>query len=296
MNDVVTPLVSVVIPTYNYGRYLGRAVQSVLDQTYQNWEVIVIDNHSTDNTDEVMANFSDPRITYLKIHNNGIIAASRNAGIRVAKGEWVAFLDSDDWWHPDKIKECHECCGKDFDVFYHKLKVIRQNNAWRRRSICSWQVIPPVQIDLLMRGNALATSSVVVRRTILDRTSWFNESQSMVACEDYNLWLQIGAVTDRFYYCSKTLGYYMADGNGMSSKMDMSLPYKHAIEPFIHRLEASQKKYVEARVCYTKLRYAYLNKKYRFVVGSSIESIANGPLLMRFKSIIMAFVSALKSV
>ena len=74
MNDTATPLVSVVIPTYNHARYLGRALQSVLDQTYVNWEAIVIDNHSTDNTDEVMASFANTRITYLKIHNNGVIA------------------------------------------------------------------------------------------------------------------------------------------------------------------------------------------------------------------------------
>ena len=96
MAETGTPLVSVVIPTYNHARYLARALQSVLDQTYTNWEAIVIDNHSTDNTDEVMASFADSRITLLKIHNNGVIAASRNIGIRAANSEWITFLDSDD--------------------------------------------------------------------------------------------------------------------------------------------------------------------------------------------------------
>ena len=75
MNKVTSPLVSVIIPNYNHAQYLGRALQSVLDQTYTHWEAIVIDNHSTDNSDEVTARFIDPRITYLKIHNNGVIAA-----------------------------------------------------------------------------------------------------------------------------------------------------------------------------------------------------------------------------
>ena len=70
MNNSLTSLVSVVIPSYNHARYISRALQSVLDQTYTNWEAIVIDNHSTDNTDKVMVSFADPRITYLKIHNN----------------------------------------------------------------------------------------------------------------------------------------------------------------------------------------------------------------------------------
>ena len=70
MNVLKTPLVSVVIPTYNHGHFLGRALQSVLDQTYTNWEAIVIDNHSTDNTDEIVQSFTDPRISLLKINNN----------------------------------------------------------------------------------------------------------------------------------------------------------------------------------------------------------------------------------
>ena len=112
MKDNTTPLVSVVIPTYNHARYLRRALQSVIDQTYTNWEVIVIDNYSKDSTDGVMASFTDPRIVYLKIHNNGVIAASRNVGIRKAKGDWIAFLDSDDFWTADKLQACCELMTK----------------------------------------------------------------------------------------------------------------------------------------------------------------------------------------
>ena len=104
MNDTTFPLVSVVIPTYNHAHFLGRALQSVIDQTYTNWEVIVIDNHSTDNTDGVVISFSEPRIRLIKINNDGVIAASRNLGIRDAKGDWIAFLDSDDCWYSQKLK------------------------------------------------------------------------------------------------------------------------------------------------------------------------------------------------
>lgn len=75
MNAIADPLISVVIPTYNHAHFLGLALQSVLDQTYTRWEVIVVDNHSTENTNEVMRKFTDSRITFLKIHNNGVIAA-----------------------------------------------------------------------------------------------------------------------------------------------------------------------------------------------------------------------------
>lgn len=293
MNEQISTLVSVVIPTFNHGQYLGRALQSLINQSYTNWEAIVIDNHSTDNTDEVIFGFADKRISYFKLHNNGVIGVSRNAGIKVAKGEWIAFLDSDDWWHPEKLKEFHGKTRKNFDVFYHELEVIRPGNSWRRRFIGSWQVKSPVQIDLLIRGNAIATSSVVVRREILNRTSLFSESHSMIACEDYFLWLLLAELTNHFYYCPKVLGYYMDDGKGMSRR-DMSNPYKHAVEPFVYKLNSSQRKCVYARVNYQKLRYAYLNKDYTFTSRSAIKLILNGPILIRLKSLIMYLISLAK--
>ena len=172
MNNInnATPLVSVVIPTYNHARYLGRALQSVLDQTYVNWEAIVIDNHSTDNTDEVMASFADPRFTYLKIHNNGVIAVSRNAGIRAAKGEWIALLDSDDWWTADKLQACFDSINDQVDLVYHDLEIVTDHpRLFRRKIIKSWQAKTPVLMDLLLKGNAITNSSVLVRKSLLEK-------------------------------------------------------------------------------------------------------------------------------
>ncbi len=128
MIEAGSSLVSVVIPTYNHARFLGRALQSVLDQTYTNWEAIVVDNHSQDNTDEVVQRFACGRFTLLKIHNNGVIAASRNMGIRAAKGEWIAFLDSDDWWKPNKLQVCFEHINNNVDLVYHRLKLVGDAN------------------------------------------------------------------------------------------------------------------------------------------------------------------------
>jgi len=294
MNEQRLPLVSIIIPTFNHGHYLGRALQSVINQSYRNWEVIVIDNHSTDNTDEVIFGFSDKRISYIKFHNYGVIGASRNVGIRAAKGEWIAFLDSDDWWHQDKLEEFYLMTRNKLDIFYHELEVIRPSNSWRRRFIGSWQVRSPVLIDLLVRGNALATSSVVVRREILNRTSMFNESSLMIACEDYNLWLQLGEVTNRFYYCPRVLGYYTDDGKGMSRR-DMSAAYTHAINSFVHNLNQSQQKYVAAKVKYQKLRYAYLKNDYNYVLSSALHSVVNGSILNRVKTMFMVCVSLVKN-
>ena len=98
-------LVSVVMPTYNHAQYIGEAITSVLNQDYQNLELIIVDNFSEDNTEAIVNGFNDQRIQYYQFANNGIIAASRNYGITKASGEFIAFLDSDDIWKEGKLKK-----------------------------------------------------------------------------------------------------------------------------------------------------------------------------------------------
>lgn len=287
MNDNATPLVSVVIPTYNHARYLGRALQSVRDQTYMNWEAIVIDNHSTDNTDEVMASFTDPRIIYLKIHNNGVIAASRNVGIRAAKGEWIAFLDSDDWWTADKLQACFDCINDRVDLVYHDLEIVAdQPRLFRRKIIKSWQVKPPVLIDLMARGSAIATSSVVVRTKLLMQLKGMNESHDMVAAEDYNTWLRIAQLTDGFRYVSKQLGFYQLHNQGVSRK-DMSVPAQHAAAEFIDLLSPQQKNKFLANLKYTKGRFDYLSGNSAIAKQNLLFSLRHGRISVKLKSALM---------
>jgi glycosyltransferase involved in cell wall biosynthesis len=120
----VKGLVSVVIPTYNHAHFLGQTLRSVIDQTYTCWEAIVVDNHSSDNTDAVVASLGDPRIQLFKIHNQGVIAASRNMGIRHARGEWVAFLDSDDWWSSRKLELSLAGLQQGADLVYHDVWIV----------------------------------------------------------------------------------------------------------------------------------------------------------------------------
>lgn len=98
-------LVSVIMPSYNTGNYIAESIQSVQSQTYSNWELIIVDDCSTDNTDAVIAQFDDPRIHFLKNEKNSGAAVSRNRALREAKGRWIAFLDSDDLWHPQKLEK-----------------------------------------------------------------------------------------------------------------------------------------------------------------------------------------------
>ncbi len=97
-------LVSIIMPTYNCGRFIAESIRSVLAQTFTNWELIIVDDCSTDNTEDVVTYFDDPRIHYLRNEQNKGAALTRNKALREAKGRYIAFLDSDDLWSPDKLE------------------------------------------------------------------------------------------------------------------------------------------------------------------------------------------------
>lgn len=102
---MVDGLVSIIMPSWNTGGFIAESIQSVIDQTYQNWELLIVDDCSTDNTDEVVASFEDDRIKYFHNEKNSGAALSRNRAMREARGEWIAFLDSDDLWIPEKLEK-----------------------------------------------------------------------------------------------------------------------------------------------------------------------------------------------
>lgn len=101
---MIDGLVSIIMPSWNTGRFIEETIDSVIAQTYTNWELLIVDDCSTDNTDELVANYKDKRIKYFKNKKNSGAAFARNRAMREAKGEWIAFLDSDDLWTPDKLE------------------------------------------------------------------------------------------------------------------------------------------------------------------------------------------------
>lgn len=105
MFEMLDGLVSIIMPSWNTGKFIGESIQSVLNQTYKNWELIIVDDCSTDNTDEIVASFNDERIRYFRNDKNSGAALTRNRALREARGEWIAFLDSDDLWMPKKLEK-----------------------------------------------------------------------------------------------------------------------------------------------------------------------------------------------
>jgi len=218
----MSDLISVIIPNYNQGVFLKRAIESVLSQTYQHFEIIVVDNHSSDQTDEIIKKFEEHLIQLYKIHNNGIIATSRNYGIARAKGKYIALLDSDDWWTKDKLQISIDELEAGYDIVYHDLwMVTKQNQRFHKRKVGARQVETPVYKDLLLRGNALPNSSVVFRHSLGDTVGYISEDTELKGVEDYDFWLKISNVTERFKFIPQVLGFYWYGGENFSKNLNM---------------------------------------------------------------------------
>lgn len=253
------PGVSVIIPTYNRAHDLLRALRSLQQQTYTNWEAIVIDNHSIDNTDEVVASFKDDRISFHKIHNNGVIAASRNKGFNLANAELIALLDSDDWWTNDKLEKSVKLINEGYDLVYHDMWLVKSRN-WLgiRRKIGSWDLETPVFDDLIKRGNPIPNSSVVVRTALIRSLNGLSEDTQLVTTEDYDCWLRLSKITDRFKCLPEVLGYYWVGDNISSNPARQYEVIKRLsmlyVEPYIEKNEMP----VPSWMLYIKARAAYL--------------------------------------
>ena len=124
------PFFSVVIPTFNQCNFLEKAIKSVLEQTFRDFEIIIIDNFSTDNTRKIIENNKSEKIIYKRFKNEGIIGASRNHGIKHSRGEWIAFLDSDDSWYKNRLKVIYDEIelNKGFDVFCSNEEILNISN------------------------------------------------------------------------------------------------------------------------------------------------------------------------
>jgi glycosyltransferase involved in cell wall biosynthesis len=219
MND--SPLVSIVIPTYNHAPMLQRALATVIEQTYQNWNAIVVNNYSTDNTLEVVASFNDPRIQCVNFRNNGVIGASRNEGIALATGKYVAFLDSDDTWFPTKIEKCVASLENGSDLVCHAEYWIDESG--NSRLVAYGPSEAATHHNLIYKGNRISTSATMVRATLLKEVNGFDVSPELISTEDYDLWIRLAAKSSKFAFIDEPLGEYHRHDNNVSANIEKHL-------------------------------------------------------------------------
>jgi len=207
---------SIIIPTFNRVRKLQVAVESVIAQKFNNWELIIVDNHSIDKTKEMIKKYDSKKIKFFSLYNNGNIAKSRNFGIKKSNGKFLAFLDSDDYWTKDKLSYCAEVINKNKNIklIYHDMEINEKRFFLKKRKTNYLRkLIKPVYNDLIFNGPTFATSSAIVEKNIFNKIGKFSEDKNLITWEDYDAWIRLSRETNSFYKISKVLGTYTFDGD-----------------------------------------------------------------------------------
>ncbi len=195
-------LLSIIIPTYNRAHLIEKTIRSVLNQTDKDFEIIIIDDGSTDNTEELVANYLSDNLTYFRIQNSER-GAARNVGTKHARGKYVNWFDSDDEMLPNHVETIRKMVEQ-----HHSPEVITLTYSFKNS--VTGAIIPKVfknnsKRDFLITGNYLACNPVVVRRDIaLDNP--FLEDRDLSASEDYELWLRLFAQYP-FYHSTEITSY-----------------------------------------------------------------------------------------
>ena len=264
-------LVSVVIPTYNHAQFLTKAVQSVFNQTYKNWEIIIIDNYSQDDTAKIVLEFKDPRVTFLQVKNSGVIAISRNMGILKAKGEWIAFLDSDDLWYPRKLEIVMRERKKNPSIDIFSTDEMLINNTIGFEKLLQYgPYCPDFYKNLLVKGNCLSPSATLVSRHFLIKNNiYFREDADFVTAEDYDLWMILAKAGAKFKFIHSVQGEFLIHQNNNSSQTEFhTQSIKNVIKDHVYNIQQFEPKkdklwsYINARLLMVKAKESIFKKKF----------------------------------
>ena len=213
------PFFSVIIPTFNRLTSLKRTLSSVLAQTFINYEIIIVDDGSTDGTQEYMQPMctENSRVSYHWQKNSGLPSVARNKGIKIATGDWICFLDSDDYWDSEKLSVVYNKIMKSPDAILvtHRTRIII-NGKIDKTSKRFRNNINDMFEELLLKGNFVSTSATCVKRDMLTKIKGFNTAENFYSVEDYDLWLRLAKLGE-FITSNKILGYYTLDGQGIST-------------------------------------------------------------------------------
>lgn len=223
-----TPTFTVVMPVYNTQKYVHKAIQSVLDQSYRGFELLVIDDQGTDGSIDICRRFSDPRIRIISQENRGL-AGARNTGVRQARGKYIAFLDSDDFWHPEKLDrhKVHLDDNPSVGVSYAASRLISEDG--KHLSLAQRPKLLGVNAATIFLRNPVGNgSSPVIRRETLAEISHQGErsgelnyfDETFRQSEDIECWIRIALNTDwKFEGIQGELTYYRINENGLSANV-----------------------------------------------------------------------------
>ena len=274
------PLLSVVIPTYNRADYIGLTIESVLQQTYDNIEVIVIDDGSTDNTAAVLEHFA-PKVRYVR-QENAERGASRNHGLRLASGDYIAFLDSDDLWLPDKAAAGIEFLQTRSSVGLLCTDAVEIDGEGRERRILRARGSSGKVTDKLLESNFVIMPTHIARTSVVRQIGAFREERELSGSEDWEMWVRLSLVADLAYVPEVTAKYRVHTANTMSSAAGMQRSMGRAAQyfresPQLARSYRRSMRKMDANVALVNAINYCSQKDRRKSVGLLAQALASDP-------------------
>jgi glycosyltransferase involved in cell wall biosynthesis len=224
MHNNEMPLVSVVIPTHNRPDFLTKTLQSILDQSYQNMEILVVSNGVNNKNKAAVENFHDSRVQYFEQGNSGGPASPRNHGIRESSGKYLAFCDDDDLWMPDKLAKQIESLEKNpgHGIAYTKMRRFDERSEWSVSHEAG-----EATVDSLLYTNTIPISSVVILKSLVDLYGGFSESKMVGASEDYEFLVRHALRTKCLFIDEYLIRYW--SGNNRTTTVDNARRIKNCL-------------------------------------------------------------------
>lgn len=233
MDTNINPRVSIQMCTYNRAHYIEKAIKSVLSQTFTNWELLILDDASTDNTEEVISKYlNDIRIKYFKNESNLGIAGNRNKGLNDSKGEYIAVLDSDDYWIDNlKLEKQVNFLDENPDYALVGTNMIIINEKGVEIAKSNFETVYDKIKNKMLLRNQISQSTVMYRKNIALLLNGYSKNYSV--CDDYDLWLKIGK-SNKIIVLADYTTKYLEHSQGISKEKQLkaSIEHKEIIEKY----------------------------------------------------------------
>lgn len=267
---------SIVIPTYNQSNFIKDSVNSVLSQTYKNFEILVMDDGSTDNTVKIVKEINDSRIIYEWNNNSGGPAKPRNLGISRAKGKWICFLDADDIWYKNKLMNFYNEINLDkkdsFEVICSNELLVNSETK-EKKIIKHGPFSENFYKDLLIKGNRLSPSATSIKIDFLKKNRIvFRENADFFSVEDYDFWMMLAKENAKFKFLNTIDSIYTIHSKNISVNSlkhinnTYKLIYDHVYN--IQKFEKDKKKLwkkIKIRLSILKMKFLVFKKKSYFL-------------------------------
>ena len=292
------PFFSVIIPTYNRANLLGDTVESVLDQTFNDFELLVIDDGSTDDTRDLVNSFCDSaNIRYIYQENQGV-GAARNTGIKNARGEWIAFLDSDDLWLPNHLQShYHLITSRGADVTWIHSGYIFFNDKGNQFPGFGRPLSGDVFAELVKNGNFMNMNTITIKNNIV-KNYLFNEIRDLSPSEDRELWIRLAAFNQLDYIPQVTCLTRMHSGRSVQNLEKVKRAVSKAVELLLNneQIRGRLAPYKKELLGYSSLLLAIIYYREGMMAESRsqlAQAISHNPKLAVSAKVIQLFLKSL---